>query len=159
MKPLGQVLAALGAVLLGYFGLIGVDTGIDGFRVTNLAGLFTGSALLVSGSVLAAAAGITEKLSELHATLRKVAVAEAKPKQPADQGARRSEPEPAAIRVVTLGQDPEGLIRKGEERFVEEHKGTPINKRYNGHFIGEKMFSSLQRAREHIDELAANKDI
>jgi hypothetical protein len=142
MKTLGQVLAALGAVLLGYFGLIGVDTGIDGVRVANIGGTLVGSAMLVSGSVFAAAGEITERLSELHATPRKVIAAETKPVGRSLDGSVETKP---------VGRSQDGSVRKGEERLVEEYKGTPINQRYNGYFVGENWFVGVVRARQFID--------
>ena len=82
MKKLGIALAVIGALILAYFTFIGVETGVGGLRVTNIAGLFTGSALLISGCVLAGAGEITERLSLLAEVPRPVIVRETKFQKP-----------------------------------------------------------------------------
>ncbi|MBO6603675.1 MAG: hypothetical protein JJ949_10615 [Roseicyclus sp.] len=145
MKVFGILLAGVGAALLGYFGLVGVDTGIDGFRATNFAGLFIGSTLLVSGSVFVAAGEVIERLVMISDKPRTVIVKETISKSP---------PAPRNIAPPQRPSAPNRPLKEGEQVLVEDYMGTPIYKRYNGHFVGERWFAGIKQAHAYIDELA-----
>ena len=66
MKEIGFVILAIGALVLGYSGFVGLDTGLDGFRVANFGGMFTGMALLISGSIFAVGGAILEQLRPMN---------------------------------------------------------------------------------------------
>ena len=53
MKEIGVVILAIGALVLGYSGFVGLEAGLGGVRVANFGGMFIGTALLISGSVFA----------------------------------------------------------------------------------------------------------
>ena len=66
MKEIGFVILAIGALVLGYSGFVGLDTGLDGFRVANFGGMFVGMALLISGSIFAVGGAILEQLRPMN---------------------------------------------------------------------------------------------
>jgi hypothetical protein len=143
MKLFGIALAVIGAAILGYFGLIGIDTGIEGFRATNLAALFIGSAFFVGGSIFAAAGEIIDRLLLLDEKPRMVIVKET---------ISKSAPGTANTSTAQRPSTPKKPEKDGEQVLVENYKGVPIYQRYNGHFIGEKWFAGLKQAKQHIEE-------
>ena len=66
MKQIGFVILAIGALILGYSGFVGLGTGLDGFRVANFGGMFIGMALLISGSIFAVGGAILEQLRPMN---------------------------------------------------------------------------------------------
>ena len=53
MKEIGVVILAIGALVLGYSGFVGLEAGLGGVRVANFGSMFIGTALLISGSMFA----------------------------------------------------------------------------------------------------------
>ena len=67
----GWLLFGVGAAILLFTGIIGLDTGFGGIRAGNLPGLLVGMALMISGSVFAAVGILIEKISPLSAFTQK----------------------------------------------------------------------------------------
>ena len=138
MKEIGFVAAAIGALLLGYFGLVGQDTGLDGFRVVNFGGMLVGSALLISGSVFAASGVILEQLRSMSF-----------------QGSTHS------IRTAdspAQSQYRPNVVSASADGVVKNYKGYAIRKAHDwdttGEFlVGDAKVRGIIAAEKHIDRL------
>lgn len=60
MALFGWLMFLLGAAMLRFMGVIGLDAGFGGNRVGNLPGILVGVALMISGSVFAAVGELME---------------------------------------------------------------------------------------------------
>lgn len=148
MKIFGIVLAAIGGAILGYFSLVGIDAGVEGLRVTNIAGLFLGSALFVGGSVFAAAGEAIERLVLMSESPRTVVVKET-------IGATPTAPRNIApIAKPSAQRRPQ---KEGEQVLTETYNGVQIFQRFNGHYVEEKWFAGIKQARAYIDNLALDQ--
>ena len=143
MKEIGFVIAAIGVLLLGYSGLVGQDTGLDGFRVVNFGGMLVGSALLISGSIFAASGVILEQLRSMsfQSPSRSITTADS----PAQSQYRPS--------VVSASAD----------GVVKNYKGYPIRKARDwattGDFlVGDAKVKGIIAAEKHIDRLLINRE-
>jgi hypothetical protein len=142
MKEIGFVVAAIGALLLGYFGLVGQDSGLDGFRVVNFGGMLVGSALLISGSIFAASGVILEQLRSMsfEGLARNIRTADS----------------------TAQTQDRSNVVSASTDGVVKNYRGYPIRKAHDwastGEFlVGDAKVRGIIAAEQHIDRLLDGK--
>jgi len=138
VKEIGFVIAAIGALLLGYSGFVGQDTGLDGFRVANFGGMFVGSALLISGSIFAASGAILEQLRAMNS------------QAPTHNIRTADSPAQSQYRPNAVTASADGVVKN--------YKGYPIRKASDwettGDFlVGDAKVTGIIAAEKHIDRL------
>ena len=138
MKEIGFVILAIGILVLGYSGFVGLETGLDGFRVTNLGGMFVGTALLISGSIFAVGGAILEQLSSMNG-------------QASSQINKATETStPTQYRPRTVSSSANGVVKN--------YKGYQVRKAPDwastGEFlVGDTRVIGMIAAEKHINEL------
>jgi len=138
MKEIGFVILAIGALVLGYSGFVGLETGRDGFRVANFGGMFVGTALLISGSIFAVGGAILEQLRSMNG--------------------HASSQINKAIETSTPTQYRPSDVSSSADEIVKNYKGYKIRKAPNwastGEFlIGDTRVQGVIAAEKHINGL------
>ena len=68
MALFGWLMFLLGAAMLLFMGVVGLDAGLGGNRVGNLPGILVGAALMISGSIFAAVGALIDVFDNTLAT-------------------------------------------------------------------------------------------
>ena len=159
-ETLGWIVVALGALLA----VIGLASG--NFPMFPQIGDLTFSDRLIAmiPGILLAEAGLIQivlvKVGQANVDTAETTQEILKIAKSEQQVASRSRPSTREITPQSEAQaskpDPSTkLLRPGEQVLVETYKGVEIHRRYEGHYIDERWFVGLKKAKEHIDSVSS----
>jgi hypothetical protein len=160
LETLGWIIVALGALLA----LIGLASG-------NLLMFGTKGDPTFFGRVIAMIPGLLlVEAGPIHIALVKVGQANVdtaamtqeilKITMSGQQVASRSSPPARETPTLSPPRTSKSELRThqlhaGQQELAETYKGFEIYRRHNGHYINERWFAGLKRAKEHIDSVSS----